>query len=59
MFQRSPAYVSQVTRVMRAAIDSCKRDPENFVPDQAWLSQLSSLSEGVQTTLGAYQREWQ
>ena len=57
--QRSPAYVSQVTRVMRAAIDSCKRDPENFVPDQAWLSQLSSLSEGVQTTLGAYQREWQ
>ena len=57
--QRSPAYVAKVTRVLRAAIDSCMRDPENFLPDQAWLSQLTSLSEGVQTTLGAYQREWQ
>jgi putative protease len=57
--QRSPAYVAKVTQVMRAAIDSCVRDPENFVPDQAWLSQLTSVSEGVQTTLGAYQRAWQ
>lgn len=57
--QRSPAYVAQVTGILRAAIDACLRDPENFVPDQAWLSQLTSLSEGAQTTLGAYQREWQ
>jgi putative protease len=57
--QRSPAYVAKVTRVLRAAIDSCLSDPDNFVPDQAWLSELTSLSEGVQTTLGAYQREWQ
>ena len=57
--QRSPAYVAKVTKVLRAAIDSCIRDPEHFIPDQAWLSQLTSLSEGVQTTLGAYQREWQ
>ena len=57
--QRSPAYVAKVTRVMRAALDACIRDPENFLPDQAWLAQLTSLSEGVQTTLGAYQREWQ
>jgi len=57
--QRSPAYVAKVTGVMRAAIDACIRDPENFIPDQAWLSQLKSLSEGAQTTLGAYQREWQ
>jgi putative protease len=57
--QRSPAYVATVTKVLRAAIDSCIRDPENYKPDQAWLSQLTSLSEGVQTTLGAYQREWQ
>ena len=57
--QRSPAYVAKVTQVLRAAIDSCMRDPENFMPDQAWLAQLTSLSEGVQTTLGAYQREWQ
>jgi len=57
--QRSPAYVATVVRVLRAAIDSCIRDPENYQPDQAWLEQLTSLSEGVQTTLGAYQREWQ
>ena len=57
--QRSPAYVARVTAVMRAAIDSCLRDPEHFQPDEAWLSQLTSVSEGVQTTLGAYQREWQ
>jgi putative protease len=57
--QRSPAYVAKVTKVLRAAIDSCVRDPENFVPNQHWLSQLASSSEGAQTTLGAYQREWQ
>jgi putative protease len=57
--QRSPAYVAKVTRILRAAIDSCLGDPENYQPDQAWLSQLTSLSEGVQTTLGAYQRKWQ
>jgi putative protease len=57
--QRSPAYVAKVTKVMRAAIDSCVRDPENFVPNQNWLSQLASLSEGAQTTIGAYEREWQ
>jgi O2-independent ubiquinone biosynthesis protein UbiU len=57
--QRSPAYVAKVTGVLRAAIDSCVRDPDNYRPDQAWLSQLTALSEGVQTTLGAYQREWQ
>jgi len=57
--QRSPAYVATVTRVLRAAIDSCLRDPENFIPSPEWLSELTSVSEGVQTTLGAYQREWQ
>ena len=57
--QRSPAYVAKVTAVLRAAIDACKRDPENYQPEQAWLSELTSLSEGVQTTLGAYQRKWQ
>jgi putative protease len=57
--QRSPAYVAKVTGVMRAAIDACKSDPEHFVPNEAWLDQLTSVSEGVQTTLGAYQREWQ
>lgn len=57
--QRSPAYVAKVTRVLRAAIDACMRDPDNFRPDPAWLADLTSVSEGVQTTLGAYQRAWQ
>lgn len=57
--QRSPAYVAQVTRVMRAAIDECLRDPGNYAPRGDWMNQLDSVSEGSQTTLGAYHRPWQ
>ncbi len=57
--QRSPAYVAQVTRVWRAAIDACLRDPVRFAARPDWLRELASLSEGAQTTLGAYQRAWQ
>lgn len=57
--QRSPAYVAQVTKVMRAAIDACRRDPENYQPEPAWMQTLGSVSEGSQTTLGAYHRPWQ
>ncbi|WP_438863303.1 ubiquinone anaerobic biosynthesis protein UbiU [Neptunicella sp.] len=56
--QRSPAYVAQITRVWRAAIDALKNDPERFVVQQEWQNILSSLSEGSQTTLGAYHRKW-
>ncbi len=57
--QRSPAYVRQVARVWRQAIDSCLRDPENFQPRAEWMQALGSVSEGQQTTLGAYHRTWQ
>ncbi|MEG3133301.1 peptidase U32 family protein [Rouxiella sp. T17] len=57
--QRSPAYVSQVTRVWRAAIDHCQRNPQEFVSEQNWMNTLGQLSEGTQTTLGAYHRKWQ
>ncbi len=57
--QRSPAYVAQVTRVWRAALDACERDPDNFKPQSAWLEELGKVSEGTQTTLGAYHRPWQ
>ena len=57
--QRSPAYVAQVTRVMRSAIDECLRDPGNYAPHADWMNQLDSVSEGSQTTLGAYHRPWQ
>ena len=56
--QRSPAYVEQVTKVWRQAIDSAKRNVTNFEVNSAWNETLSSLSEGQQTTLGAYHRKW-
>ena len=56
--QRSPAYVAEVTRVMRAALDALARDPGNFKVDGAWMRSLGELSEGTQTTLGAYHRPW-
>ena len=57
--QRSPAYVAKVTRVLRAAIDACNLDSDGFTPDAAWLKELETVSEGVQTTLGALHRPWQ
>ncbi len=57
--QRSPAYVRQVTAVWRAAIDACMRDRENYRPQADWQQALDRVSEGQQTTLGAYARPWQ
>ena len=57
--QRSPAYVRQVTAVWRAAIDACQRDPDAYRPLPAWRETLGRVSEGQQTTLGAYARPWQ
>jgi collagenase-like PrtC family protease len=56
--QRSPAYVTQVTKVWREAIDSCRRDAEHFVPKAAWMAELNKVSEGQSYTLGAYNRPW-
>jgi putative protease len=56
--QRSPAYVEQVTRVWRAAIDAARCDAENYSVAPAWMAQLGKLSEGQQHTLGAYYRPW-
>lgn len=57
--QRSPAYVEQVTRIWRQAIDACARDSGNFNPQPAWNQGLQAVSEGSQTSLGAYHRKWQ
>jgi len=57
--QRSPAYVAQVTAVMRAAIDSCMSDPAGYSPAAEWMRRLNDVSEGAQSTLGAYHRPWQ
>ncbi|MFP5383741.1 MAG: peptidase U32 family protein, partial [Gammaproteobacteria bacterium] len=57
--QRAPAYVGQVTRTWRAAIDSALRDPAGYRVQPGWDSTLAGLSEGAQTTLGAWHRAWQ
>lgn len=56
--QRSPAYVAQVTRVWRDAIDACQRAPHNYVVKAAWMAELNKVAEGQQHTLGAYHRPW-
>ena len=56
--QRSPAYVEQVTRVWRQAIDAAMADVRRFRVEPAWTSTLAHLSEGQQHTLGAYDRPW-
>ncbi|CAH0534320.1 putative protease YhbU [Vibrio stylophorae] len=57
--QRSPAYVEQVTRVWRSAIDRYQQAPELYHVDPSWNQSLDKVSEGQQTTLGAYHRHWQ
>jgi putative protease len=57
--QRSPAYVRDVTRVWRAAIDACRADPGHFLPRAEWSGVLAKMSEGAQTTFGALHRPWQ
>jgi len=56
--QRSPAYVEKVTRIWRAALDALAQDPQHFCAQQQWMDVLKSLSEGAQTTFGAYHRPW-
>ncbi len=56
--QRSNAYVAQVTRIWREAIDQCSRDPAAFAIRPAWAAELRKLSEGQQQTLGAFYRPW-
>ncbi|MAD74690.1 MAG: protease [Rheinheimera sp.] len=56
--QRSPAYVAQITKVWRAAIDAVLSAPDHFCVKPQWQQVLAALSEGSQTTLGAYHRKW-
>ena len=56
--QRSPAYVAQVTKVWREAIDHCRSNPHRYAPKPAWMSSLDAVAEGQQHTLGAYHRPW-
>ncbi|QYK10186.1 ubiquinone anaerobic biosynthesis protein UbiU [Shewanella mangrovisoli] len=57
--QRSPAYVEQVTKVWRQAIDTYLNHPDKFQTQAHWEQALAKVSEGQITTLGAYERDWQ
>ena len=57
--QRSPVYVEQVVSVWRQAIDSYQQNPDHFLIKPTWAKALAKVSEGSQTTLGAYSRSWQ
>ena len=56
--QRSPAYVAQVTRTLRAALDSLRDSGERYHVKPSWQAELAKVSEGNQATLGAYNRPW-
>jgi len=57
--QRSPAYVAQVTAVLRQAIDTAQADPASYAPRSDWIAQLDRVAEGSTHTLGALERAWQ
>lgn len=56
--QRSPAYIADVARTWRHALDNLEARPDDYKVDPAWRNTLSGLSEGGLTTLGAYHRKW-
>jgi O2-independent ubiquinone biosynthesis protein UbiU len=56
--QRSPAYVEQVTRVWRAAIDQACAPQARYSVQPSWVATLARFAEGQQHTLGAYSKPW-
>jgi len=57
--QRGTAYVAQVTRIWRAALDALSTQKDAFTVRHEWAESLAGISEGAHTTLGAYHRPWQ
>lgn len=56
--QRNPAYVAQVTKVWRDALDALAQQGAQFEAQPAWMAELNKVSEGQSHTLGAYYRPW-
>lgn len=56
--QRSPAYVAQVTKVWRQAIDHARTNAARYSVHPSWSAELAKVAEGQQQTLGAYHRPW-
>lgn len=57
--QRSPAYVAQVTRLLRMALDGYAVLGPDWLPPAQINRSLDQLAEGRTHTLGAYHRPWQ
>ena len=57
--QRSPAYVAQVTRLLRRALDGCNAGGTDWSAPTELVASLDALAEGRTHTLGAYHRPWQ
>ncbi len=57
--QRSPAYVAQVTQLLRGAIDQCAGEGRGWTAPRFINEALDRLAEGRTHTLGALQRRWQ
>ena len=55
--QRSPAYIETVAKTWSAALIQLEQG--NYQTKNEWNQALSQVSEGFQTTLGAYHRSWQ
>ncbi len=55
--QRSSAYIKTVAQTWSAAIRQLETG--NYQTKSEWNQALSDVSEGFQTTLGAYHRSWQ
>ena len=56
--QRSPMYTAQVTKTLRQALDAAVLQPQDYKVIPAWDQALAKVSEGHQSTLGAYSRPW-
>lgn len=56
--QRSPAYIAEVARTWRSALDSLAITSDGYSVQPQWQAALAGLSEGGLTTLGAYHRKW-
>ena len=56
--QRSPAYIADVARTWRHALDDLQAGTNGFTVEPQWQQTLAGLSEGGLTTLGAYHRKW-
>ncbi len=54
--QRSPAYVAKVTLAWRSAIDAITADAKT-IPNKA-RNELQSITEGIDSTTGPYQKGW-